>query len=154
MILLDLNCNRLFNIQILLCFIPQRTTFCPKRRISDSFSTMFCVLYVLRLWSACDHVTLVKLKSLEYNQRLRPHRDLHVGFSLPPRSGRVQTCNKVYESTVRSCERIAGREEKRWESGKPESSEWRGISVSPTAVTPEVRGIQAANCNPNKQLLS
>lgn len=84
MILLDLNCSRLFNIQILLCFIPQRTTFCPKRRISDSFSTMFCVLYVLRLWSACDQVTLVKLKSLEYDQRLRPHRDLHVGFTLPP----------------------------------------------------------------------
>lgn len=71
-----------------------------------------------------------------------------------PCSGRVQMCNKVYESTVRPDGRIAVREEKRWESGKPESSEWRGVSFSPTAVTPEMRGIQAANCNPNKQLLS
>lgn len=79
MILLDLNCNSLFNIQIFLCFIPQRTTFCPKRRISDSFSTMLCVLYWDFEVPVTSHTCKTKVSRVQSKAEIpsRPSRGIY-----------------------------------------------------------------------------
>lgn len=88
---------------------------------------MFCVLYWdFKCLLSC-HTSKTKVPVARSRAKIPP-RTSHRIYSDPCR-GWVQTCNKVYESAVRHCERIVSWKEKRWESGKPESSEWRWISL-------------------------